>query len=141
MNGWIVAVGLDLDVGLDPGRLRVDDGDAGQHVLLVDAVAECSGRFRELGAGVHALGLGRVGSDVGGDTLAILNEIDDGVGEVQLPLAVVRVELLERRPDPVGVEDVDRRVDLVDRELLRRSASPASTIARTEPSSPRMTRP
>ena len=113
-------VGLELDVGLDPRRLRIDDRDAREHVRLVDAVAKRGGRLRELGARVHALGLGGIGGDVGGDTLAILNQMAHGVGQVQLALAVRRVDPVERGPDPLGVEDVDRRVDLVDRELLRR---------------------
>ena len=33
-------VGLDLDACLDPCRARVDDGDAGEHVRVVDPVAE-----------------------------------------------------------------------------------------------------
>ena len=113
-------VGLELDVGLDPRGLRVDDRDAREHVRLVDAVAKRCGRIGELGARVHALGLGGIGGDVGGDTLAILNEMAHGVGQVQLALRVRRVDPVERGPDPVGGEDVDRRVDLVHGELLRR---------------------
>ena len=67
-------VGLELDVGLDPGRRRVDDRDAGEHVALVDAVAEHRRGLGELGARVHALGLERVGGDVRGDRLAVLDE-------------------------------------------------------------------
>ena len=116
-------VGFDLDVGLDPGRLRVDDGDARDHVRLVDSIAKRGGRFRELGACVHAFGLDRIGSDVRGDMLAILNEMPNGVGEIQLPLAVRCVELLERGPHAAGIEDVDGRVDFVDRELLGRGVA------------------
>jgi hypothetical protein len=38
-------------------------------------------------------------------------------------LAVRRVELLERGPHSAGIEDVDGRVDLVDRELLGRGVA------------------
>ena len=42
----------------------------------------------------------------------------DRVGEVQLALHVVRLDPLERGPEHVGAEDVDRRVDLADLLLL-----------------------
>ena len=113
-------VGLELDLGLDPRRLRIDDRDAGEHVRLVDAVAKHGCRIGELGARVHALGLGGIGGDVSGDMLAILNEMPYSVGQVQLALCVRRVDPVERGPEPVGGEDVDRRVDLVHGELLRR---------------------
>ena len=56
-------VGLELHAGLDPGRGGVDDRHAGEHVREVDPVAQrCSGGG-ELGARVHALGLGGIGGD------------------------------------------------------------------------------
>ena len=84
------------------------------------AGAESRGRLGELGARVHAFGLDRIRCDVRGDTLAILDQNAHGVGEVQLALLVPGVEPARAPATPVGVEDVDRRIDLVDRELLRR---------------------
>ena len=121
MNGWTTASGSSSTLGLDPGRRRVDDRDAREHVRAVDPVAERGGRGRELDARVHALGLGRVGGDVRDDTLAALDEVANGVGEVELALGVVRLEPLERRPEHLGAEDVDRGV-----ALARARAAPAS---------------
>src|SRR5262249_36505608 len=50
-------VGLDLDVRLDPGRFGIDDRDAGEHVRLVDPVAQLRRDVRELDARVDALDL------------------------------------------------------------------------------------
>ena len=108
---------------LDPGRAGVRDRDAREHVLAVDPVAErrrCGG---ELDAGVDALGLGRIGGDVGDDVLAAGDEIAHGVGQVELALDVVRLEPVERRPEQVAAEDVDRGVALLDRELLGRGVA------------------
>ena len=106
-------VGLELDVGLDPGRLRVDDRDAGEHVRLVDAVAKRSGRVGELGARVHALGLGGIGGDVRGDTLAVVDEMRARRRSGRARPARLRRRAGRARARAVGVEDVDRRVDLV----------------------------
>ena len=51
-------------------------------------------------------GLGR---EVHGDALAVADEQPDRVGQVELALGVVRLEPLERRPELLGAEDVDRR--------------------------------
>ena len=88
-------------------------------MLVVDAVPQRSPGSGELCTRVHALGLDRIGCDVGGDMVAILNQRADRVGEVQLALLVGGVELLEGGPEAVGRKDVDRGVDLVDRELVR----------------------
>ena len=95
-------VGLDLDAGLDPRRRRVDDRDAGEHVLLVDPVAQRGGGKRELDAGVHALGLERVVGELHGAGLTVGDEQAERVGHVELALRVVRVEPLERRPELLG---------------------------------------
>ena len=113
-------VRLELDGRLDPRRGGIDDPDAREHVRLVDAVAQGGGGRGELDARVDALGLGRVGRLVHRDALAVLDEVADRVGEVELALRVVRLEPLERRPEQLGAEDVDRGVHLADRELLGR---------------------
>jgi hypothetical protein len=113
-------VGLQLDVGIDPGRRRVDDGDARDHVLEVDPVAKGSRCGRKLGAGVHASRLDRIGRDVSDHALTSADEVADDVGQVELALRVVRLETIEGRPELVGTEDVDGRVALPQLELFRR---------------------
>src|SRR5499427_7587349 len=90
-------VGLDLDAGLNPGRGRVDDRDAGEHVSLVDPFAEGGGGERELHARVHALGLEWIVRKLDGTRLPVGHEQTEGVGHVELALCVVRVEAFERR--------------------------------------------
>ena len=65
------AVRLQRHRGLDPGRLRVDDRRAGEHVRLVDAAAELGPCGGELDPRVDAFRLGRVGRAVHGDRLAV----------------------------------------------------------------------
>ena len=72
----------------------------------------------ELDARVHAVGLAVILGDVRGDLLAGGDEDLDRVGQVELALDVLRLQLLERGPELVGAEDVDRRVDLADRALV-----------------------
>ena len=64
VNGWIVASGSSVDAGLDPGRARVDDRHAREHVLAVDAVAQHGPGRGELDARVDPLRLGGIGRDV-----------------------------------------------------------------------------
>ena len=113
-------VGLERDRRLDPGRRRVDDRDTGEHVRGVDPVAERGGGGGELDARVDALRLVGVGRDVDDDAVAGIDEVAHGVGQVQLALCVDGLQPVERRPEQIGPEDVDRRVRLADRELLRR---------------------
>ena len=94
--------------------------DAGEHVRDVDPVAQRRGGGGELDACVDALGLAGIVRDVDGDPVAVLHEVAHGVGQVQLSLGVGRLEAVERRPEEIASEDVDRRVRLSDRELLRR---------------------
>ena len=60
---------------------------------------------------------------MGDDALAARDEIADGVGQVELALDVVRLEPVERGPEQIGAEDVDRRVALLDRQLLGRGVA------------------
>ena len=113
-------VGLELDGRLDPGRRGVDDRDAAQHVLLVDAVAQDRAGLCELDPRVHAFRLAVILGDVRRHLLAGGDEDLDRVGQVELALDVLRLQLLERGPELVGAEDVDRRVDLADRALVVR---------------------
>ena len=112
-------VRLELDVRLDPGR----GGSAiatPASMPPVDAVAQRGGCVGELDAGVDTLRLVRVVRDMGGDALAAGDEVAHGVGQVELALDVVRLEPIERRPEQLGPEDVDRGVALLDLELLGR---------------------
>ncbi len=71
MNGH---VRLELDLRIDPGRRRVDDRHAGEHVCAVDPVAQAGRDDRELLAGVDPLDLERIGRDVDGDAVAVADE-------------------------------------------------------------------
>ena len=113
-------VGLEGDRRVDPRRGGVDDRDALEHVGDVDPVAERGRCGCELDPGVDAFGLRRIGSDVDGDGLPTIDDSANGVGEVELALGVRRRELVERGPERVRAEHVDRGVGLPDRELLRR---------------------
>ena len=112
-------VGLELDGVVDPGRLRIDDGDAGQQVPLVDPVAEGGGGLGEVGARVHAGEADRVGFGAVRDRAASgRDDAFDRVGEVELALRVVCVELLQRTTERRGVEDVVGGIELFDGPLL-----------------------
>ena len=66
--------------------------------------------------------------------LALANEVADGVGQVELALVVVRPQAIERRPELLGGEDVDRGVHLVERELgLARVAGLDDRLERAVP--------
>src|SRR5215203_3677773 len=52
------------------------------------------------------------------DALASFDEVEHRIGEIKLALSIVRLEPLERGPESVCPEDVDRRVALPQRELL-----------------------
>ena len=85
---------------------------------MVDAIAEHGRRCGELGARVDALGLGRIFGGVDGDPLAACDELANRVGQVELALSVLGAEPVERGPELVRLEDVDRGVDLAQRELV-----------------------
>ena len=74
VDGHVLA---ELDARLDPRRCRIDDRHAGEHVRLVDAVAELPGDEGELDARVDPLHLPRDGSDVHRHRLAVLHEQAD----------------------------------------------------------------
>jgi hypothetical protein len=115
-------VGLELDGRLDPGRRGIDDRDPGQHVLLVDAVAERCPCARQFDACVHALSLLGI-AFVCRHQLTVVDEEPHGIGQVELSLSVGRIDPLQRGPELGSGEDVDGRVDLVDRTLLVRRVS------------------
>jgi hypothetical protein len=110
-------------VGVDPGRLRVDDRHAGQHVRFVDPVSERSGCGSQLCSCVHTLGLHRISSLVHRNTPSVRDEERDRIRQIELTLRVVRREPIEHRPQPIRSEHVDGRVDLSYRALLRRGIS------------------
>ena len=112
-------VGLELDARLDPGRGRIDDGDAGEHVRVEDAVAQERGDaarstrvFTPSASSGSSAATVATGRPVG-------DEVADGVRQVELALGVVGVEPRRGRAQSAAArEDVDRRVQLADRELL-----------------------
>ena len=93
------------------------------------------GGLGELGAGVDA-GLERLRREVHRDALAVSDEQPDRVGQVELALGVVRLDPVERRPELLGAEDVDRGVGLAQRELLRASRRAPRRSARGSVGSP-----
>src|SRR5207302_2261915 len=113
-------VRLDLHVRVDPRGGGIDDRDAGEHVRLVDPVAEARGDERELGTGVDPFDLPRDGGGVHGDGVAATDEQSERVGDVELALRVVRLEPVESGPQLLVAEHVDARVRLVELELGRR---------------------
>ena len=112
------AVRLELDLGVDPRRLGVDNRDAGEHVLPVHALPQSGRRVGQLDPRVHAFDLVGVGRLHHAHIVAVFDHEAHGVGQIQLALDVLRLQAVERRPQPGGLEHVDRRVDLADRELL-----------------------
>src|SRR3954454_2646313 len=111
-------VGLELDARLDPGRLRVDDRHPREHVLEVDPVAQLPGDERELRARVDPLDLPRDLGRMDGDRLPVGDEQAERVGDVQLPLGVLRLEPVEQGPERLRAEAVDPGVHLAELELL-----------------------
>ncbi len=123
MKGWIVtseSISTPTSIQVEPGSTIVTPGE---HVLLVDPVAQLPRDERELDAGVDSLHLPGHGRGVDGDRLAVADEQPERVGHVELPLRVVRLESVQHGPELVGAEDVDPRVDLAKRTLLRRCVS------------------
>ena len=104
---------------VDPGGPRIDDRHAGEHVRLVDPVAELGRGDRKLRTGVDAERRELVGAAPRRGPPTVGDKVGDRVGEVKLALGVVRVELLERRPERAGGEDVGGGVELPDLALLR----------------------
>ena len=82
-------VRLDLDVGVDPGRLGVGDRDAGEHVALEDSPAGLGADHGELGAGVDADVDAHVVDLVGEHAPALLAQRPQHVAEVVLAGGVV----------------------------------------------------
>jgi hypothetical protein len=75
---------------------------------------------RELAAVVHAETLGGVADLQRLDAPAFAHRALDDVGQVELALLVAVVELAERLPEQLGVEEVHARVAFLDAELLLR---------------------
>src|SRR5262249_62312964 len=119
-EGTTVGAGGYPAAGVDPGRLRVEDGDAREHVPLVDPPTERGPRRRQLDARVHAFDDSRVRRLVDPHRVAVLDEEAHGIRQVQLTLRVPRLKPIEGGPELRGLKNVDRGVHLVDRELLGR---------------------
>ena len=86
-------VGGDLDVGVDPGRAGIDDGDAGEHVALEDLAAGLGLDRGEVDAGVDAEVDVRVVGHVGDDPAARVAQQRQHVAQVVLARGVVVVEV------------------------------------------------
>jgi hypothetical protein len=119
-EGMDGGVGLELHARLDPGRAGIADADTGQHVRPVYPIAQDGRGGRHLGSRVDSLSLDWILCDARADGLVLGDEEANRVGEVELALGVGRLELLQRRPKLLGLEDVDGRVDLAHSELFGR---------------------
>ena len=130
---------LERDPVVDPGGPWIDDRHAGEHVRLVDPVAELGRGDRKLRAGVDAERRELVGAAPRRGPPTVGDKVGDRVGEVKLALGVARIELLERRPERAGGEDVGGGVELPDLALLRRGVPvlddrlDASVVAADDP--------
>ena len=107
-----------LHVDVDVGGGGVDHGHALGHQPVEDAPALDGRQLGELATIVDAERLGRIAHRHGLDPGAGLRHQADDVGEVQLALVVVGLDLAERRPQPARVEAVHAGVDLVDPLLV-----------------------
>ena len=113
-------VGVELDVGVDPGGAGVHHGDAVAHPPGHDAPVELLAHLGQLDAVVGALGLHHVVDGERADGEAVLARDLDGVGQVVLALGVVVGQPRQRADQELRVEGEDPRADLGDLALLRR---------------------
>ena len=113
-------VGVELDVGVDPGGRGVHHGDALAHPPVHDAPVELLAHLGQLGAVVGPLGLPHVVDGERADGEAVLASDLDGVGQVVLALGVVVGQPRQRADQELRVEGEDPRADLGDLALLRR---------------------
>ena len=136
-DGSSVTSGSSVTVGVDPGRGRIDDGDAGAHVRLeqpgvVDAV-----RRRELHPVVDAGGLGRRRGHRADRRGRRRRGCRSTSGRYSSPWALSRESRPTASRSARVVERVDRRRDLAHGQLGRARRPSARRRAPTEPSAPR----
>ena len=110
----------DLDGGVDVGGGGIDERHALGHQPLVDALAHQARGLGELGAVVDAQALGGVLEPERLDAVSLLGRVADDVGDVELALAVVRLEFVEARPQQTRRDEIDAGVALLDGQLLGR---------------------
>ena len=89
-------------------------------MCFVHARTQDAGRRREVGARVHADGRELVVGAMRGRRPAVVDDVPDRVGQLELALRVPSVEPVERAPQRRRAEDVGGRVQLADRALLVR---------------------
>ena len=118
MNGCTTASDSSVTVGSIQVVGWIDDRDAGEHVRHIDPITERRRRGRELHARIDALCFSGIVGDVHRDEMPGRHEIAHGICQIQLALRVDRLKPVERGPEQLGLEDVDRGVRLADRELL-----------------------
>ena len=79
-----------VDVGVDVGRRRILDRDAGRHQRVVFLLSHDSAHFRQLRAAVDAANLVGVRDRHGFDAQAALAVNRDQIGQVVFPVAHLR---------------------------------------------------
>ena len=109
-------VAADLDVVLDPGGLRIENGHAIAHPAFADAAVVGLGQGGQLHAVVHALDGERVRGGERADLAGRLGGFQC-VGQVELALRVVRLQSGDRLGEHGGLEHVDRGVHLLHGEF------------------------
>src|SRR5690606_28104384 len=111
-------VTADGDLHIDPGGGRVDDGGTPAHGGLHGATVEFSAGLGELVPVIDTGEFARIGGDVSADRVALAAGDAEDIGEVELALRVVGLQLGEGGPQDGRVEGEHTGVDLGDGALL-----------------------
>ena len=110
-------IGGQVHVHVDPGGRRVDDRHPGAHPVLDRAAVELGAEPGQLHPVVDTLDRQHVLGAQRAHVPAVGPGQGQHIGEVELALGVAAVQPGQRTSQHVGVEHVDRGVDLVDRAL------------------------
>ena len=112
------AVRGDLHRGVDIGDGRIDEGDAGAHVRLVDTPPQDGIGLGQLHAVVDPHRLIGVGHRQGPHRQPLGAGDLEHVGQIVFPLGVVAADGAQRFENQRRLKSVDTRIDLVDGLLL-----------------------
>ena len=117
VNGDILANG---HVDADPGGVGINDGSAAAHGVLDHAAVEQATGRGQLHAVVHSGELLRISSNVRADAVAVFAGNLQNIGDVELALGVIGVELRQSVTKHGTVEREDAGVDLAHLSLFLR---------------------
>ena len=113
-------ISANLDVRVDVGRGRIDNGHAGRHQLFVLLLSHEGAHFRQFSAAVDAADFLRVVDLQGFDRQLAFTVNRHEIGQVVLALGIIGGDAAQGLEQRRQVEGVDPRVDLVEELLLRR---------------------